>query len=118
MLVLQDDLVASLLLLYGLGILCDLETRECQALEKTRPQLRSHGGNVELIGIADGIVRLRLHGSCQGCPSSALTLKQTIEEAIFEIAPDVAAIEVADELVVETTAAEPGRFALPILSAQ
>jgi len=113
----QDDLVASLLLLYGLHPL-DLESRVGVALEKVRPHLHSHGGNVELLAIADGVVRLRLEGSCHGCPSSAQTLKQTIEEAIFEIAPDVTAIEVADELVSVPADSEPGRFALPILSAK
>jgi Fe-S cluster biogenesis protein NfuA len=111
----QDELVANLLLLYGLHPL-DLESRIGAALEKVRPYLHSHGGNVELLGIADGVVRLRLEGSCHGCPSSAQTLKQTIEEAIFETAPDVTAIEVADELSVVAAAPEPGHFALPILA--
>src|SRR5262245_35848337 len=88
-----DDLVASLLLLYGLHPL-DIETRVMQALDKVRPYLRSHGGNVELIWIADGIVRLRFVGSCHGCASSAMTLKLAIEEAIYEFAPDVAALDV------------------------
>jgi Fe-S cluster biogenesis protein NfuA len=114
----RDDLIASLLLLYGLHPL-DLESRIGHALEKVRPYLHSHGGNVQLLAITDGVVRLRLDGSCHGCPSSAQTLKQTIEEAIFEIAPDVTAIEVADELVVAPASQpEPGRFALPILSAK
>jgi len=103
------------LLLYGLHPL-DLESRVGQALEKVRPYLHSHGGNIELLGLTDGIVRLRLHGSCHGCPSSAQTLKQTIEEAIFEIAPDVTAIEVEDELVEMPSSSQTGRFALPILS--
>jgi Fe-S cluster biogenesis protein NfuA len=117
----RDDAVASLLLLYGLHPL-DLETRVQQALEKTRPYLHSHGGNVELLAVADGVVRLRLDGSCHGCPSSAQTLQQTIEEAILETAPDVTAIEVVDERVTVPAAPsapdEPGRFALPILSAK
>jgi Fe-S cluster biogenesis protein NfuA len=113
----RDELVSNLLLLYGLHPL-DLEARVAQALQKVRPYLHSHGGNVELVEIADGVVRLRLDGSCHGCPSSAQTLKQTIEEAIFESAPDVSAIEVADELVAVAAAAEPGRFALPILAAR
>ena len=79
----QDSIVESLFLLYGLHPL-DLETRVRQALEKVRPYLHSHGGNVELLSIADNVVRLRLQGSCHGCPSSAQTLKQTIEEAICE----------------------------------
>ncbi len=92
----QDDLVASLMLLYGLHPL-DLESRVKQALEKTRPFLKSHGGNVELLSLVGGVVRLRLQGSCQSCPSSAVTLKQTIEEAIYEKAPDITAIMVEEE---------------------
>ena len=79
----SDDLVASVMLLYGLHPL-DLETRVLQALEQVRPYLRSHGGNVELLGVEEGVIRLRLQGSCHGCPSSAQTLKSTIEEAIAE----------------------------------
>jgi Fe-S cluster biogenesis protein NfuA len=93
----REDLVGSMLLLYGLHP-ADLETRVHQALEQARPLLRSHGGNVELVSLAGGIVRLRLVGSCHGCPSSALTLKSTIEDAILARAPDVAGIEVEGEL--------------------
>jgi Fe-S cluster biogenesis protein NfuA len=89
----EDELVASVLLLHGLHPL-DLETRVLQALDSVRPRLRSHGGNVELLGVADGVVRLRMLGSCDGCPSSALTLKTAIEEAVLERAPDVTGIEV------------------------
>jgi Fe-S cluster biogenesis protein NfuA len=89
----EDELVGSLLLLYGLHPL-DLETRVRQALERVRPLLRSHGGNVELLGIAGGAVQLRMEGSCHSCPSSAATLRHTIEEAIYAAAPDVTAVEV------------------------
>src|SRR6185295_19669255 len=87
----QDELVASVLLLYDLHPV-DLETRVRRALEKNRPYLKSHGGNVELVAIDDGVVRLRMEGSCHGCPSSAVTLKLAIEQAIHEAAPDVNAI--------------------------
>jgi Fe-S cluster biogenesis protein NfuA len=76
----------------------DLETRVLQALDRARPVLQAHGGNVELLGLAEGVVRLRLNGSCNGCASSATTLKHTIEQAIYELAPDVASIEVQDEV--------------------
>jgi Fe-S cluster biogenesis protein NfuA len=89
----DDELVSNLLLLYGLHPL-DLEMRVKQALDQVRPYLRNHKGDVELLGVADGIVRLRMQGSCHGCPSSALTLKNAIEEAIYALAPDVVAIEV------------------------
>jgi Fe-S cluster biogenesis protein NfuA/nitrite reductase/ring-hydroxylating ferredoxin subunit len=87
-----DDLVAHLLLLHGLHPL-DLETRVINALEEVRPYLQSHGGNVELMGIESGVARLRLEGSCDGCPSSTMTLKLAIEEAIQKAAPDLEGIE-------------------------
>ena len=89
----KDDLVGNMLLLYGLHPL-DLETRVVQALDKVRPSLNLHEGGVELLGISDGVVHLSLQGNCDGCQSSAATLKHTIEEAIYAAAPDVAAIEV------------------------
>jgi Fe-S cluster biogenesis protein NfuA/nitrite reductase/ring-hydroxylating ferredoxin subunit len=58
-----------------------------------RPYLQSHGGNVEMIGIEGGVARLRLEGSCDGCPSSTMTLKLAIEEAIQKAAPDLDGIE-------------------------
>ncbi len=88
----RDEMVRGLLLLYGLHPV-SLEARVGEALEKVRPYLASHGGNVEVLGIEDGVVRLRLQGSCKSCPSSAMTLKLAIEEAIYEAAPDIAAIE-------------------------
>jgi Fe-S cluster biogenesis protein NfuA len=84
----KDEFVGNLLLLYGLHP-DDLETRVRKALDKVRPYLRSHGGNVELVELANGTVHLRMQGNCHGCPSSAMTLKLAIEEAIFEAAPDV-----------------------------
>ena len=88
-----DDLVRSLLLLHGLHPE-DLESRVEQALAGVRPYLQSHGGDVELRGIIDGTVRLRMQGSCHGCPSSQATLQSAIETAIQEAAPDIVSIEV------------------------
>ncbi len=89
----NDDYVANMLLLHGLHPL-DLETRVQGALEKVRPYLKTHGGNVELLAVDEGVVRLRLEGSCHGCPSSDLTLKLAIETRIYDDAPDVTRIEV------------------------
>jgi Fe-S cluster biogenesis protein NfuA len=108
-----DDVVGGLLLLHGLHPL-DLEARVLRALERVRPMLRAHGGNVELLGVGDGVVRLRLQGSCHGCPSSALTMRQTIEEAILAHAPDAAGVEV--EGVVDGPAVTPEGKALVVLS--
>jgi Fe-S cluster biogenesis protein NfuA len=93
----SDDLVRSLLLLHGLHP-ATLESRVRDALDQTRPYLRSHGGNVTLVAIEhDGTVRLRMQGSCHGCPSSSVTLKLAIEKAIHDAAPDVTAIVLEDE---------------------
>ncbi|HWE39187.1 MAG TPA: NifU family protein [Isosphaeraceae bacterium] len=92
----RDEVVGGLLLLHGLHPL-DFEARVLRALEQVRPRLRSHGGGVELLAAADGVVRLRLTGNCHGCPSSAATMRQTVEEAILGQAPDAVAIEVEGE---------------------
>jgi Fe-S cluster biogenesis protein NfuA len=87
-----DELVAHLLLLHGLHPV-PVEQRVRAALDGVRPYLGSHGGDVELLGVAEGVARLRLHGSCEGCPASAMTLKLAIEEAILAAAPDVERVE-------------------------
>jgi Fe-S cluster biogenesis protein NfuA/nitrite reductase/ring-hydroxylating ferredoxin subunit len=90
----EDELVASLLVLHGLHPK-DTETRVVEALDRVRPYLGSHAGGVELLGVdPEGVVRLRLEGSCDGCPSSTMTVKLAIERAIEEAAPEVTAVEV------------------------
>jgi Fe-S cluster biogenesis protein NfuA len=91
-----DELVSHLLLLHGLHPV-DLETRVRGALKEVRPYLESHGGNVELLGVEGGVARLRLQGSCSGCPSSAVTLEHAIEEALQKAAPDLEGIEAVGE---------------------
>jgi Fe-S cluster biogenesis protein NfuA len=91
----HDELVAHLLLLHGLHPV-PLATRVEGALEEMRPYLDTHGGDVRLLGVDEGVVRLQLQGSCSGCPSSALTLRHGIEEAIYKAAPDVDRIEAED----------------------
>jgi Fe-S cluster biogenesis protein NfuA/nitrite reductase/ring-hydroxylating ferredoxin subunit len=88
----EDDLVAHLLLLHGLHPV-DCETRVRAALEEVRPYLGSHGGDVELVGVEGGSVRLRLQGTCDGCPSSQTTLKLAVEDAIYKAAPEIEHIE-------------------------
>lgn len=87
-----DELVSHLLLLHGLHPVA-VETRVQTALDEIRPYLKSHGGDVELLDVDGGVAHLRLQGSCSGCPSSAVTLKLAIEEAIQEAAPDLEGIE-------------------------
>ncbi len=91
----DDRLVASLLVLHGLHP-DDLASRVQKALLRVRPYLGSHGGDVEIVeaDTHSGVVRLRMRGSCDGCPSSAITVKLAVEGAIRELAPEVSRIEV------------------------
>jgi len=90
----DDQLVSGLLLVHGLHPY-GLQDRVERALEKVRPYLGSHGGNVELVEVSDdGVVRLRMLGSCDGCQSSAVTLKLAVEGAIQAAAPEVVRIDV------------------------
>ena len=92
---LSDELVASLLLVHGLHP--ELVTaRVEQALESVRPFLATHDGDVELLDVDEdlGAVHLRLLGSCDGCPSSAVTLRDAVERAIVEAAPEITDIDV------------------------
>jgi len=88
-----DGVVASLLLIHDLYPI-DLETRVREALDSVRPYMESHGGDVELLGLDGGIARLRLAGSCDGCPASAATLELAIKDALDQAAPDLAGLEV------------------------
>jgi Fe-S cluster biogenesis protein NfuA len=102
----RDDLVSSLFLLHDLHPIA-IETRITRALSEVRPYLKSHGGNVEFIKVEDGIAYLRLEGSCQGCSASTATLKQTIEEAVYNAAPDLNGLQVEG-------VADPPRHVAPV----
>ncbi|WP_020500149.1 NifU family protein [Sciscionella marina] len=92
----RDDLVSGLLLLHGLHP-DDARTRVEEALERVRPYLRSHGGEVKLLELTeDGVARLRLLGNCQGCPSSSVTLKLAVEAAVEAAAPEIERVESVD----------------------
>lgn len=105
----DDDLIASLLLVHGLHP-HDARRRIEDALDKVRPYLGSHGGDVAVLSVADGpggaAVRLQFAGSCKSCPSSAVTLELTVEDAIRAAAPEVSTIEVV--------AAEPKTGVIPV----
>ncbi|OBK51127.1 NifU family protein [Mycobacterium sp. 1081908.1] len=89
-----DDLVASLLLVHGLHP-HDVHRRVSDALDRVRPYLGSHGGDVDLLEIVGGdTVRLAFKGSCKSCPSSAVTLELAVEDAVRAAAPEISSIEV------------------------
>ena len=89
----RDELVSSLLVLYGLHPV-SLEGRVCQALDKVGPKLRAREGDVELLGIVEGAVRLRLHAKGHGCGSTADALKEMVEEAVYQTAPDITSLTI------------------------
>ncbi len=103
-----DPLVESLLLLHGLHPL-DVDARIQRALDNVRPYLGSHAGGVEYLGVTeDGTARLRLAGSCHGCPSSTVTVRLAIQGAVEGAAPEV------NNVVVEGVSEPPGPALLDI----
>ena len=89
----HDNVVRGLLIIHDLHPV-DIETRLRDALDKVRPYLRSHGGNVELISLTNDVARLRLQGTCKSCASSTVTLELAIRHAIEEACPDLIGFEV------------------------
>ena len=88
-----DGLVASLLIVHGLHPV-PLEQRIDDALDSVRPYLGSHAGGVEVIGVDDeGVLQLRLQGSCDGCSSSSETVRVAIENAVLAAAPEIVAVQ-------------------------
>ena len=88
----QDGLVASLLIVHGLHPV-SLDDRITAALDSVRPYLGSHAGGVEVIGVDDdSVLQLRLQGSCDGCASSAETVRVAIENAVLQAAPEIVGV--------------------------
>jgi Fe-S cluster biogenesis protein NfuA/nitrite reductase/ring-hydroxylating ferredoxin subunit len=109
----KDSLVAGLLMIHDLYPV-PIEERVTQALDTVRPYMESHGGNVELLGIEDGIARLRLEGSCKSCRASSSTLELAVRQALEEAAPDLLGMDV--EGVVEEEEEEVTGVALPMVN--
>ncbi|WP_096190042.1 NifU family protein [Evansella halocellulosilytica] len=70
-----------------------MEDQVQEVLDKLRPFLLRDGGDVELVGIDEGVVKVRLMGACGSCPSSTITLKAGIERALLEEVPGVTELE-------------------------
>jgi Fe-S cluster biogenesis protein NfuA/nitrite reductase/ring-hydroxylating ferredoxin subunit len=103
----DDPAVRLLLSLHGI-IRPDPITHAGQVLDSVRPQLHSHGGDVSLVGIEDGIAFVRLEGACNGCSMSSVTLRNLVEEALVQGVPAISAVEVV--------AAEPTPTLIPLES--
>lgn len=110
----DDGVVASLMLIHDLYPV-ELATRVSEALASVRPYMESHGGDVELVELTDGVARIRLNGSCDGCPASSATLELAIKQALDEHAPDLVALEVEGGSGERGIDAKPSGVELPIV---
>jgi Fe-S cluster biogenesis protein NfuA len=90
----RDPLVSSLLVLYGLHPL-DLESRVTEAVEKLQPQVRKGGGELQLLAIEHGVVRLQVQVTRQGCGSTGSKIRTMVEDALYEAAPDMTQLLIA-----------------------
>ena len=74
-----------------------LPERVARIINLIRPAIQSDGGDVELVGVTpDGVVQIRLHGACVGCPSSSITLQMGIERNLREHVPEVRSVQAVD----------------------
>ena len=64
-----------------------------EALKKIRPMLQADGGDVEVVAVEDGVVKVRLKGACAGCPMSQMTIKNGVERILKEQIPEVSSVE-------------------------
>jgi Fe-S cluster biogenesis protein NfuA len=88
----KDELLRHLMVLHGLHPQ-PLAERVERALDGVRPYLRSHGGDVELVGVADGVARVALVGHCDGCASSTATMEAADSTAVLDLAPELDRVE-------------------------
>jgi Fe-S cluster biogenesis protein NfuA len=95
-----DAIVGTFLGAYGLGegtdTVADAATAVDAALEQVRPLVESHGGAIEVVAVTDGVVRVRMKGTCDGCPSSAATLTYGVEQALRDNWPHFRRLELVD----------------------
>lgn len=112
----EDGVVASLLLIHDLYPV-PLADRVQEGLDEVRPYLDSHGGGVQLLGIEDGVARIRLEGSCKTCPASSATLELAVKQALDDAAPDLEGL-IVEGIQDSEPSAEPGGFELPVLQVQ
>jgi Fe-S cluster biogenesis protein NfuA len=70
-----------------------VEKKVQAALAEIKPQIQADGGDIDLVAVENGIVKVRLRGACVGCPMSALTLKQGVERIIKSKVPEIKSVE-------------------------
>lgn len=97
----RDEVAGTLLAAYGLGegpeAKVSAEEAVAAALAEVRPYAESHGGYIDLESVVDGVVKIRMMGSCDGCPSSSATMTYGVEEALRKHWPDFRRLEMVDD---------------------
>lgn len=74
-----------------------LRDRVARVIELIRPAVQADGGDLELVGVTQGgLVRIRFHGACVGCPSATMTLQMGIERNLKAHVPEVSGVESVD----------------------
>lgn len=90
-----DPAIAWLFDAYAVGV--EQRAAAEAALESIRPYIHSHGGNVDVLDVEEGVVRVRMSGACAGCTASAITLQEGIEDALREGFPGFSHVEVEED---------------------
>lgn len=90
-----DPAIDWLLAAYGVGV--DDVDGAVSALDPIRPYLHEHGGDVSVLAVTDGVVRVQLTGACSGCTAAAATLRNGVEEALRDGLPGFVALDVAPD---------------------
>jgi len=101
----DEPSVYALFAMHGL-VRADLPTRVSRVIDMVRPYMQSHGGDVELVNVNGETVFVKLHGACNGCSMSAVTLRNGVEEALREHVPEIKHIKVLPN--------EPGPTIIPL----
>ena len=73
-----------------------VKEKVAEVLDQVRPALQADGGDVELVDVEGGVVKVRLKGACAGCPMSQMTLKMGIEAHLKKLIPEVERVEALD----------------------
>lgn len=72
-----------------------IEKRVQKAIDEIKPRIQADGGDIEVVSIEKGIVKVRLSGACAGCPMSTLTLKQGVEAFVKSKVPEIVRVDAA-----------------------
>jgi Fe-S cluster biogenesis protein NfuA len=70
-----------------------MEEQVSVVIDEIRPLLQADGGDIELVGVEDGVVKVRLRGACAGCPGAQMTLKMAVERRIKSKVPEIQRVE-------------------------